>query len=446
MEPQPMQARRQRRHMPRGFSIVTTNSVDPATRPLAAALGRLRARLLPLLVFAAIVALLLVAGRLALVEAAILAALGVAIAALLPVACRSDGATVSEQSLSTGSGWLGAIAGLADILADPLVLLDRRNIVLYRNPAAQRQFPAAAPGSAMAVVLRWPALVHAIEAARQTGTPATAELHLTVPNETWYALAVAPIAHDHGLPEGLLAVTLRDLTKERRIDQLRTDFIANASHELRTPLTSLMGFIDTLLGPAARDAAARERFLGIMRQQATRMSKLIDDLLSLSRIEMRQHMRPTGSVELGQLLGEVRDGLETQAGEAGVVVTLSLPETPTAITGDRDELYEVFENLLENAIKYGGDGGSVEIALGPSRRSGYDYLVTVTDHGAGIAAEHVPRLTERFYRVDADQSRRKKGTGLGLAIVKHIVSRHHGLLSIRSKPGEGTRVEVLLVR
>jgi two-component system phosphate regulon sensor histidine kinase PhoR len=210
-------------------------------------------------------------------------------------------------------------------------------------------------------------------------------------------------------------------------------------------LASLVGFIDTLLGPAARDEAARERFLTIMRGQAQRMSKLIDDLLSLSRIEMRQHMLPSGSVDLGPLLAEVVEGLQPLAKRSEVVLSLASPERAIAVTGARDELYEVFENLIENAISYGGDGGRVDIAVGPVKNQpGFDIAITVTDHGAGIAPEHVPRLTERFYRVDAESSRRKKGTGLGLAIVKHIVQRHRGKLVIRSTEGVGTTAEVLL--
>jgi two-component system phosphate regulon sensor histidine kinase PhoR len=177
------------------------------------------------------------------------------------------------------------------------------------------------------------------------------------------------------------------------------------------------------------------------------MSRLIDDLLSLSRIEMRQHLRPTATVDLGLILREVRDGLQTQADEADVTVSIAMPDAPATATGDREELYEVFENLLDNAIKYGRQGGKVDVTLAAIKdRPGYDFSVTVTDDGPGIEPEHVPRLTERFYRVDADSSRKKKGTGLGLAIVKHIVHRHHGELSIKSRPGEGTRVEVLLKR
>jgi two-component system phosphate regulon sensor histidine kinase PhoR len=161
---------------------------------------------------------------------------------------------------------------------------------------------------------------------------------------------------------------------------------------------------------------------------------------------MRQHVRPTGRVDLKLLLSEVAEGLEAQAREAQVALEVAVPEEAVTVTGDRDELYEVFENLVDNAIKYGGDGGKVEIALSPCSRPAYGYMVSVTDFGAGIATEHVPRLTERFYRVDAESSRKKKGTGLGLAIVKHILTRHRGSLTIKSQPGEGTRVEVLLQR
>ena len=338
----------------------------------------------------------------------------------------------------------------AAALADPCLILDRRSIVVYRNGAAASQFAGAAVGNPIAFSLRNPAFLAAVEAARRSGVSQTVELHQTVPNETWHKVVVAPLI-DAPLAEEelapLLVVTMQNLTEAKRIDALRTDFIANASHELRTPLASLIGFIDTLLGPAARDPEARERFLNIMRAQATRMSKLIDDLLSLSRIEMRQHVRPTAPVDLGILLREVTEGLTAQAREGGIAVTVDTPEGATTVAGDRDELYEVFENLIDNAIKYGGGGGRVDVALAPvTSRPGYDYAVTVTDYGAGIETEHVPRLTERFYRVDAENSRKKKGTGLGLAIVKHILNRHRGLLTIRSRPGEGMRVEVLLPR
>ena len=332
---------------------------------------------------------------------------------------------------------LAILANFADALPDPCVLVDRRLVVVHRNGAAAAEFPALAVGGLLTLALRNPTLLEAVAAVQQTGMAQSVELYQSVPNATWHRADVAPLPAE----AGLFAVVLRSLTEQKRLEQLRSDFIANASHELRTPLTSLVGFIDTLLGPAAKDAGARERFLTIMRQQAARMSKLIDDLLSLSRIEMRQHLRPTGAVDLALLLREVSEGLESQASDAGVTLTVEAGEA--IVTGDRGELYEVFENLIDNAIKYGGDGGRVEVAVAPGR-AGYDYAVTVTDYGVGIEAQHVPRLTERFYRVDAESSRKKKGTGLGLAIVKHIVHRHRGLLTIRSRAGEGTRVEVLL--
>jgi two-component system phosphate regulon sensor histidine kinase PhoR len=389
----------------------------------------------------------LVIGSLSFVEAA-LGLLFVALVAVLAPAAVDAGEPEIVHHFAAGDLDDTTVEIFADALADPCLILDRRSVIVHRNAEAANQFANATVGNPIAFSLRYPPLLTAIDTARRTGLAQTIELHQTVPNETWHKVVVAPLvkrrlAEDEAAP--LLLVVMQSLTEAKRIDALRSDFIANASHELRTPLASLVGFIDTLLGPAARDAEARERFLTIMRGQAQRMSNLIDDLLSLSRIEMRQHVRPTASVDIGLLLREVNEGLQGQAQEAGVTVTVAAPETPATVTGDRDELYEVFENLLDNAIKYGSDGGRIEIELAPATgRSGYDYAVTVTDHGAGIEAEHVPRLTERFYRVDAESSRKKKGTGLGLAIVKHILSRHRALMTIRSKPGEGTRVEVLL--
>jgi len=341
-----------------------------------------------------------------------------------------------------------AVFAFADALADPCLVLDRRSVVVHANAAARRQFPAVSSGNPITFSLRNPELVQAIDQAMRNGEMRSIELHETVPSETWDRVVVTPLrqpGRDWLADEGRqLVMTVQSLTELKRVEALRSDFIANASHELRTPLASLLGFIDTLLGPAARDAAAREKFLGIMRGQAERMSKLIDDLLSLSRIEMHQHLRPTGSVDLAALLREVRDGLMTQARAADVDIRLTPFEGSGDTTGDRSQLYEVFENLLDNAIKYGADGGTVEVSLAPADRPGFQHQVTVIDHGPGVAPEHVPRLTERFYRTDADVSRKKKGTGLGLAIVKHIVTRHRGQLTIRSKPGEGMRVDVFL--
>jgi len=340
------------------------------------------------------------------------------------------------------------VSAFADALADPCLVLDRRSVVVHANAAAHRQFPSVSNGNPITFSLRNPELVQAIDLAMRTGAVRTIELHETVPSETWDKVVVSPLRRSgrewFADDERQLVVTFQSLTELKRVDALRSDFIANASHELRTPLASLLGFIDTLLGPAAKDTAAREKFLGIMRGQAERMSKLIDDLLSLSRIEMHQHVRPTGSIDLAGLLREVREGLMMQAKAADVEIRLNLFEGPSTTTGDRGQLYEVFENLLDNAVKYGATGKFVEVSLAPAGRPGFRHQVTVIDHGPGVEPEHVPRLTERFYRIEADASRKKKGTGLGLAIVKHIVNRHRGQMSIKSKPGEGMRVDVFL--
>ena len=418
---------------------------QPGSR-LTTALSRIVAQASLLAGIAGVFAGLVIFGDLQIVAALIGFVAVVAGVAVLPVGVVTVTQTIEAPQPPVVSG--ASVFVFADALSDPCLVLDRRSVVLHANPAAARQFPAVTTGNPITFSLRNPELVQAIDAALRTGTTRSLELHETVPSETWEKVVVAPLRRpglDWFEDEGRqLIVTFQSLTELKRVDALRSDFIANASHELRTPLASLLGFIDTLLGPAAKDAAAREKFLGIMRGQAERMSKLIDDLLSLSRIEMHQHVRPTGSIDLAGLLREVREGLMMQAKAADVEIRLSLFEGPTITTGDRSQLYEVFENLLDNAIKYGAGGKSVEISLAPAGRPGFQHLVTVTDHGPGVEPEHVPRLTERFYRIDADASRKKKGTGLGLAIVKHIVNRHRGQMSIKSKPGEGMRVDVFL--
>ena len=239
-------------------------------------------------------------------------------------------------------------------------------------------------------------------------------------------------------------MTFHDLTPLRRVEELRADFVANASHELRTPLAALSGFIETLQGPARDDAAARTRFLGIMRAQASRMARLIDDLLSLSRIELSAHVRPDTPVDLVPIVRQVADGLESLARERDVALTLDLPSSPAVITGDRDELLRLFENLIENGLKYGASGGKVIVSLAAKPLSdGGETSVSVKDFGPGIAPEHLPRLTERFYRVDVGDSRAQGGTGLGLSLVKHIVARHGGRLTVESVFGNGATFTVV---
>ena len=247
--------------------------------------------------------------------------------------------------------------------------------------------------------------------------------------------------------EGAL-IALADNSVAEHASQMRRDFVANVSHELRTPLTALIGFIETLRGPAQNDAAARARFLGIMETEAGRMNRLVGDLLSLSRVEAEERRRPSGRVDLVGLLGSVIDTLSPGAGANGVTIEADLPQAEVLVTGDSDQLVQLFQNLIENAVKYGGSGGWVGVTLirlphEPQLR-GPGWSITIADRGEGIESLHLPRLTERFYRIDTHRSRAQGGTGLGLAIVKHIVGRHRGRLRIDSTKGQGSRFTVIL--
>jgi two-component system phosphate regulon sensor histidine kinase PhoR len=222
---------------------------------------------------------------------------------------------------------------------------------------------------------------------------------------------------------------------------MRADFIANASHELRTPLASIAGFIETLLGPARNDPKAQERFLGIMQAQTSRMARLIDDLLSLSRLEMKSRIDPSKRVDVTALLERVISATAPRAAELSVKIETKLEAHPAIVAGDADELTQVFENLIENACKYGQAGQKIVVE---TQRFDDELQISVTDFGPGIPDEHIPRLTERFYRVEASGALPQKGTGLGLAIVKHILTRHGGRLAIRSRLGEGSTFTVHL--
>jgi two-component system phosphate regulon sensor histidine kinase PhoR len=318
----------------------------------------------------------------------------------------------------------------------PAILVDAEARVMLANAPAGEVLPALRVGELLVLALRAPDVVDAI---RRVGAGAEAETALwseRAPIERLYQVDVAPLATDAGDVIAML-LTLRDLTEARRVERMRVDFIANASHELRTPLASLLGFVETLQGPAQADAKARAKFLDIMREQGRRMARLIDDLLSLSRIEQKQHLRPAAEVDLAQVARHVADTLAPLARELGVELSLDA-QAPVIVIGERDELLRVAENLIENAIKYGAQpeaASKVEVAVA---RKGKDGALIVRDHGRGIAPEHLPRLTERFYRVDPGQSRAKNGTGLGLAIVKHILNRHRGRLTIASRLGQGS--------
>jgi len=328
-------------------------------------------------------------------------------------------------------------------MPDPVVVLDQDGRVLAFNTEAIAIAPALRRGEPASIALRMPELVDAIRSAILTGKVQRIEFSSRLPSARFSEAFISPAGlTGGGIRTGVVAITVHDLTPIRRVEEMRADFVANVSHELRTPLAALTGFIETLQGPARDDPAARERFLDIMQAQAWRMARLIDDLLSLSRIELRAHQRPDTPVDLVPIVRLVADGLQTLARDRDVAVEITAPAEPLMVPGDRDELTRLFENLIENGLKYGASGKRVEIAIAPDGKG--EARVSVRDHGPGIAAEHLPRLTERFYRADVGESRAQGGTGLGLALVKHILNRHHGRLSIDSKVGEGATFTVRL--
>ena len=331
-------------------------------------------------------------------------------------------------------------------MPDPVVVLDQDGRVIAFNTEATALAPALRRGEPASIALRMPELVEAIRAAGTTGKAQRIEFSARLPSPRFSEAFISPVVQAQHGRAGIVVITVHDLTPIRRVEEMRADFVANVSHELRTPLAAITGFIDTLQGPARDDPAARERFLGIMQAQAWRMARLIDDLLSLSRIELRAHQRPDTPVDLVPIVRQIVDGLQTLARDRDVALEVTAPAEPLMVLGDRDELTRLFEKLIENGLKYGASGKRVDIALAPVVASdGHgEARVSVRDYGPGIAAEHLPRLTERFYRVDVGESRAQGGTGLGLALVKHILNRHHGRLSIESREGEGATFTVRL--
>ena len=343
--------------------------------------------------------------------------------------------------------------------AVPLAILvvDRRRDIVWSNDRA-RQVLGEAAGRSLMGVLRHPPLIDALDQVMAGPGPDT-----NATSQPGVEGIETPVGRDRMLVADLkrldserTLIALRDASAERQLERLRSDFIANVSHELKTPIATLIGFIETLRGPAKGDVEAHDRFLGIMQEQAARMSRLVADLLSLSRIELNEHAHPSGGVDLAEVIGRVANALSLRAAERRMKI--ELPAGPMGrVLGDADELTQVFQNLIDNAIKYGrpgtpvtvsaariADAAEVRARLPGLRRAKAVIAVAVADHGEGIAREHLPRLTERFYRVDAARSRELGGTGLGLAIVKHVVNRHRGSLDIESVPGEGSVFTVYL--
>jgi len=314
-------------------------------------------------------------------------------------------------------------------------VLDVGGAVRYANDNATRLFPATRPGDAFTLTFRRPEFAEALELAG-AGEATSVEFRELAEAANTYLVTLSPIRSPGGAV-GFILATFDDVSDRLAVARMRADFVANASHELRTPLASLTGFIETLLGPARNDPATSERFLNVMLEQAKRMRRLIDDLLTLSRAEMRVYSRPTGTIDLVAVVRHVGDAMQPLAAEHSVELQLDTPAEPVTVIGDRDELIQLVQNLVENAVRYGASGQRVDIRLKPRAGSRGATLIEVQDYGPGIAPEHVPRLTERFYRVDVGASRQMKGTGLGLAIVKHILQRHSGQLKVTSELGRG---------
>jgi two-component system phosphate regulon sensor histidine kinase PhoR len=415
---------------------------------LDTAVARLLARRAELAVAAALTLAFVITGGLS---------LGVALLGILAVAALAEFwpgedrfASMRGRSLTQSAADTELWRMVIDAVPEPTIALNDDGQIIHANRLTEEQFGARRRGGHIASMSRDPELLAAVEDALQTRQTRAVEVQARVPVERRLLATMVPLESpgaNRSAPS--LLITYRDLSEQDRLARMRADFVANASHELRTPLASLKGYVETLQGSAKYDAEARVRFLKIMEEQAERMSRLVDDLLSLSRVEMREHLPLSDHVDLSQVLSEVAQTMEPLATRAGTSLSLACEEGEAMVRGDSDELTQVFQNLVQNGIKYGQSGGKVEIRLrrqpaGFGRPGGF--RVDVIDDGPGIPAQHLPRLTERFYRVSAAASREKGGTGLGLAIVKHILNRHRGELLISSTLGKGSTFSVLLPR
>jgi two-component system phosphate regulon sensor histidine kinase PhoR len=335
---------------------------------------------------------------------------------------------------------------LIEKLPTPLLVVSRSGRVSYANPAAQEALPRLEPGAHFAHLIRAPVFVEAVTATLADGEERRVRFASHQGRERFLEARVGLLPPGDAFgPEAQGIVQIEDRTEQRRSERLRSDFVANASHELRTPLASIVGYIETLQNHARDDPEAREKFLGIMAREAGRMQRLVDDLMSLSRIELTEHLRPAEACSLNRIAAESAAALAPVARRQGVTLEVGLAPEGAMVQGDRDQLEQVFTNLIDNAMKYGGEGARVRVSEAAASRAHPNRVgVTVADDGPGIPREHLHRLTERFYRVSAATSRNKGGTGLGLAIVKHILNRHEGKLEIASSPGQGAAFTVWL--
>lgn len=332
---------------------------------------------------------------------------------------------------------------------DAAFLLDAKRRVLVANATGEAMFGPAVPGRDFVWHVRQPDCLRLIDEVRDGQSRVQGVVELTSPVRGAFQVTAAAVIGTKEPDAPRVVVSFADVSHIRDAEQMRSDFVANVSHELRSPLTALSGFIETLRGPAKGDEAAYDRFLALMERESQRMTRLIADLLSLSKVEDRVRIKPKATVELAPIAKRVIATLVHQAEKDGVRISLTAPtDSPLTVVGDEDELTQVFQNLIENAIKYGGKNNRVEVILTPlpsaAGMMAGAIKAAVRDNGPGIEKVHHTRLTERFYRVDTGRSRDKGGTGLGLAIVKHIVQRHRGRMGLVSTPGEGAEFSVLL--
>ena len=321
------------------------------------------------------------------------------------------------------------VFNIIDALPDGAMIIDGDGLILATNAAAREVLQFELKGLTATTVIRNSAFIAAMASVRSSAHSATFEFEIHSRPPRQINAFVSKLGDG-----GNLLLILRDLTREQALEKMRSDFVANASHEMRTPLASIMGAIETLQGPAKNDPKAREKFLSSMLGQAQRMKRLIDDLLTLSRIELNAHVRPSAKVSLLQIAHQAKGNLQHLANELSAEVSVE-GQGDMLVAGDSDELLQVAQNLLENAIKYGGAGGRIKIICTADTN---EATLAVQDFGRGIPEIHIPRLTERFYRVSTQESRARGGTGLGLAIVKHILLRHRSKLHIQSQESVGS--------
>jgi len=359
---------------------------------------------------------------------------------------------MSTNNLENSDMAIDRLKAVLNGLTPAVFIVDKERQVIVANDVACETFGSGYEGENFVLVVRHPDCIKAVDKVLSGKKRSQAVITLQSPVRTTYEVKVTSlIGHENfnDVTAPGAVISFDNISHMRHAEQMRSEFVANVSHELRSPLTVLNGFIETLKGPARGDEEASDRFLTIMEQEAQRMNRLIEDLLSLSKVEVNEHVRPVGKVDICALIEQIMMILAPQAKKERLKIQLHTPDNQTCrVLGDEDQLEQVFLNLIENAIKYGQPDSEIAITISPEKnipgiRS--DALaIAIKDHGPGIPPEHIPRLTERFYRIDNSRSREKGGTGLGLAIVKHILARHRGKLTVKSELGKGSVFTVYL--